>query len=228
MFTWLPVIIYTFLQRINLCPINSFFGGNYIMTEHHTQLTSSEIASIWTAYMNDSMSKCVLGYFLKTVEDEEIHSIIQFAYDLASTHIEKLTNIFQEELIPTPTGFTYDNDVNLNAPRLYTDPYMLTYINHMAKLGLVGYSGFVAMSARDDIRAIYREGLNETLELFDRSSKVLLSKGLFVRSPYIAYPTATDYVDKKKYLSGFSFFSKQRPLNAIEVSHLYMNFQTNQ
>ncbi|MGM7719676.1 DUF3231 family protein [Metabacillus sp. Hm71] len=196
------------------------------MTEHHTQLTSAEIASIWTAYMNDSMSKCILGYFLKDVEDEEIKSVIAFAYDLSSTHLEKLTIIFQEELIPIPTGFT-NEDVNMNAPRLYTDPFMLIYINHMAKLGLIGYSGFVSMSARDDMRAYYREALNETSELFERSSKVLLTKGLFVRAPYIAYPTSTDYVDSKKYLSGTSIFSKQRPLNAVEISHLYMNIQTN-
>jgi hypothetical protein len=55
--------------------------------------------------MNDSMSKCDLGYFLKHVEDEEIKAVIQYAYDLSSTHLEKLTSFFQEELIPTPTGF---------------------------------------------------------------------------------------------------------------------------
>ncbi|MFE8695929.1 DUF3231 family protein [Cytobacillus sp. FJAT-53684] len=192
-----------------------------------TKLTSAEIASIWTSYMNDSMSKCILGYFLKDVEDEEIRAVVQYAYDLSSAHIEKLTAIFQAEKIPTPTGFTYDNDVNLNAPRMYTDMFMLTYINHMAKVGLLGYSGFVSMSARDDIRAYYREGLNETSKLFERSTKTLLAKGLFVRMPYIAYPTKTDFVDTKKYLSGLSLFSKQRPLNAIEISHLSMNIQTN-
>ncbi|KKI91279.1 hypothetical protein WQ54_15785 [Bacillus sp. SA1-12] len=196
------------------------------MTEHNIQLTSAEIACIWTSYMNDSMSKCVLDYFLKDVGDNEIKSVIQFAYDISSTHLEKLTTIFNKEQIPIPTGFT-NEDVNMNAPRLYTDPFMLIYINHMAKLGLLGYSGFVSMSARDDMRAYYREALIETSELFERSSKVLLSKGLFVRAPYIAYPTLTDYVDSKKYLSGTSIFSKQRPLNAIEISHLYMNIQTN-
>ncbi|MFC7686990.1 DUF3231 family protein [Ureibacillus sp. GCM10028918] len=89
------------------------------MTEQQ-KLTSAEIASIWTAYMNDTMSKCVLGYFLKDVEDAEIRSIIKQAYDLASTHIEKLTSIFQEEQIPLPTGFTSE-DVDMNAPRLYMD-----------------------------------------------------------------------------------------------------------
>ncbi|MFP3886420.1 DUF3231 family protein [Priestia filamentosa] len=197
------------------------------MTEYQAKLTSSEIASIWTGYMNDSMSKCVLGYFLKHVQDEEIKSIVQFSYDISSTHLKKLTTIFQKEQIPIPTGFTYDDDVNLNAPALYTDPFMLIYINHMAKIGLLGYGGFISMSAREDMRAYYREGLNETSELYERSSKVALSKGLFVRAPYIPYPTQTDYVDARKYLSGISIFSKQRPLNAVEISHLFMNIQTN-
>ena len=89
----------------------------------------------------------------------------------------------------------------MNAARLYTDTFMLKYINHMAKVGMLAYSGFISMSARKDIRSYYREGLKETSKLYD-GSDVSLSKGLFVRAPYIAYPTKTDYVDSKKYLSG--------------------------
>ncbi|WP_425204123.1 DUF3231 family protein [Priestia megaterium] len=197
------------------------------MTNHHTQLTSSEIASVWTAYMNDSMSKCILSYFLKQVKDPDIRPIIQSTYDISSTHLEKLTNIFHQEKLPLPQAFTMEHDVNLNAPRLYTDPFMLIYINHMTKAGMLAYSGFVSMSAREDIRTYFIRGLQEVSVLFDKSSSVALSKGLFMRSPYIAYPTTTDYVDSKKYLSGFSLFSKQRPLNTIEISHLFMNIQTN-
>ena len=71
-----------------------------MMTEHHAQLTSAEMASIWTAYLNDSMSKCILGYFLKDVEDQEIRSIIQHAYDLSSTHIEKIDSYIPRRTTP--------------------------------------------------------------------------------------------------------------------------------
>ncbi|MFC7688065.1 DUF3231 family protein [Ureibacillus sp. GCM10028918] len=196
------------------------------MTEHLTKLTSSEIGSIWTNYMNDSMSKCVLGYFLKHVEDNEIKSVVQFAYDLSTTHIQKLMSIFQKEEIPTPAGFT-DEDVNMNAPRMYTDQFMLNYIHHMAKIGMLAFSGFTSMSARDDIRNYFIEGLNESSKLYERSSSILLSKGLFTRAPYVAYPTETDYVDSKKYLSGLNPFSNKRPLNMVEIAHLFINIQTN-
>ena len=172
--------------------------------------------------MNDSMAKCILGYFLKDVEDEEIRSIVQMAYDLSSTHLEKLTHFFQEEQLPLPTGFTSE-DVNMNAPRLYTDVYMLIYANHMAKVGMLAYSGFVSMSSRKDIRAYFLEGLTETGNLYDKSTDVALSKGVFVRAPFISYPTKTDFIDSKKYLSGLNPFSKKRPLNAIEISSLFMN-----
>ncbi|WP_019414542.1 DUF3231 family protein [Paenisporosarcina sp. TG20] len=173
------------------------------------------------------MSNCILGYFLKHVEDEETKSIVQFTFDTTSTHIEKLSSIFEKEHIPLPTGFTMDDDVNINAPRLYSDMFMLTFLNHMSKMWLLSYSGFIAMSAREDIRAFFIKGLEETSDLFNRSSEVAISQGFFVRAPYIAYPTKKDYEDSKKYFSGVSFFSKQRPLNTVEISHLYMNIQTN-
>ncbi|MDT3765872.1 DUF3231 family protein [Priestia filamentosa] len=196
------------------------------MTKHPTQLTSAEIACIWTNYMQDSMSKCVLSYLLQTVEDNDIRPLIQWAYDISCTHIEELTTLFQKEQIPLPTGFT-DEDINVNAPRLYTDAFILNYLAHMARVGMLGYSGFTSMGARKDLKTYFIKGLRETSDLFDQSTDLLLEKGLYIRAPYISYPTKTDFVDSHKYLSGFSLFSKQRPLNAIEISHLYMNSITN-
>jgi hypothetical protein len=197
------------------------------MTENYIQLTSAEIACTWSEYMNDTMSKCILGYFLNHVKDEEIRSVVKFAYDISTTHIDKLTKIFQEEQLPIPIGFT-NEDVNINAPRLYSDPFMIQYLAHMAKVGLLAYSAFISMGARKDIKTYFTAGLQETSDLFIKSTDVLLEKGLYIRAPYIAYPTNSTMVESKKYLSGFSFFSKQRPLNAIEISHLYMNILTNQ
>jgi hypothetical protein len=83
------------------------------------------------------------------------------------------------------------------------------------------------MSARKDIRSYFIEGLTEVSNLYDTGADVALSKGLFVKPPYIAYPTKTDFVDSKKYLSGLNPFTNKRPLNAIEITYLHMNTQTN-
>ncbi|MBT2698841.1 DUF3231 family protein [Bacillus sp. ISL-40] len=196
------------------------------MGENKINLTSSEIASLWTTYMNDSMSIQFLNYFLNTVEDSEVRSIIEMALNIPSGDFSYLTELFQQEDFPVPNGLS-DSDVNLNAPRLYTDSFMLTYINHMSKAGMLGYSGFLSMSTRRDIRKFYKNGLNKTADLYDESSEVLLQKGLYVRSPYIDYPKQKDFVDSKSYLSGLNPFTNKRPLNAIEISHLNMNIQNN-
>ena len=55
------------------------------------KLTSAEITSIWTAYMNDSGLICQLQYFLAKAEDEEIRPLIQQALELAQGNVTALT-----------------------------------------------------------------------------------------------------------------------------------------
>jgi hypothetical protein len=172
------------------------------------------------------MSVQFLNHFLSTVEDTEVMSIIEIAHSIASSHISYLSELFQQENLPVPNGFS-ESDVNLNAPRLYTDSFMLTYINHMSRAGMLAFSGLLSMSTRRDIRKFFKEELNKIADLYDEGSEVLLQKGLYVRPPYIDYPKQNDFVDSKSYLSGLNPFTTKRPLNAVEISHLNINIQNN-
>ncbi|WP_208591116.1 DUF3231 family protein [Gracilibacillus suaedae] len=196
------------------------------MSDKMIHLTSSEIASLWTGYMNDSMAKCVLGFMLEHIEDADIKPVIQYAYDLSSSHLEQLLAIFEQDDFAKPNGFTEQN-VNIHAPWLYTDLFCLSYVKHMATVGLVSYGGFISMSYREDIRNYFSQALNETMNLFNQSSEIAQSKGVSPRHPYIEVPKETEYVDSKKYMSGLNPLNQNRPLNAIEISHLYLNIKTN-
>ncbi|MFC0270621.1 DUF3231 family protein [Metabacillus herbersteinensis] len=190
------------------------------------KLTASEIASLWTSYLNDSMAKCVLGQFLQHIEDEAIRSVVQFSYDLSVNHLERLKVIFHEGDLPQPIGFT-EEDVNLGASRLFTEIFCLTYVCHMSKVGMLAYSGFVSMSAREDLREYYIAGLIESAKLYNESTEVALSKGVFVRSPFVEVAKHIEFIEDKGYMSGYSLLKKQRTLNAVETSHLWINIQTN-
>lgn len=196
------------------------------MNENNVSLTSAEIASLWTHYMNDSMAKCITGHLLRHIEDLEIKAIVQSAHDIASGHVEQLRSIFEQEAFAIPNGFT-EQDVNENAPQLFSDIFCLTYVNNMAKVSMVIFSGFIAMSTREDIRKFFTQAITDATGLYNQSCEVALSKGLSMRAPYIEVPKETDYVDSKKYLSGLNPFSEKRPLNAVEIAHLYMNVTTN-
>lgn len=89
-------------------------------TTHNARLTSAELSQLWTGYMQDSLSIYILKHFLQTVEDKEIKSILKHTLELSQAHIPKLTAIFESDNRPVPHGFT-NQDVNLNAPRLFSD-----------------------------------------------------------------------------------------------------------
>jgi len=196
------------------------------MNDSKINLTSSEIGALWAGYMDDSMSKQILGFMLQHIEDQEIKEIVQYAYDLSDKHLDKLVAIFENESYAIPDGFT-KQDVNMNAPWLFTDIFCLTYVNHMTRAGMVAYSGFLATSYREDICEYFLKGLNETGDLYKQSLNIALNKGVNARHPYIEIPKETDYIDSKKYYKGLNPFSSKRPLNAVEISHLYLNTMTN-
>ncbi|WP_170007171.1 DUF3231 family protein [Bacillus fonticola] len=194
--------------------------------KEQVKLTASELAALWSAYINDTMSLCFVQYFKEKNKDPQIAPAIEKAYHMSTTHLQKLRELYEKEELPLPIGFGKE-DVNVDAEQLYSDMFALTFVENMAKVGMVTYSAATGVSTRKDVRHYFMGGLQESAELFDLSSEIGLKTGLFVRAPFIPYPTQVDFVDKKSYLSGYSMFNKQRPLNAIEISHLYMNIQTN-
>ncbi|WP_026562716.1 DUF3231 family protein [Bacillus sp. J37] len=191
---------------------------------HHIRLTSSEVGALWANYIADSMFVCVYKYYLTKVEDEEIKKVLMHALDLSQQHVEVITNIFKEEGHVIPLGFTED-DVNVNAPRLFSDEFFLFYTKHMTKGALVTYGAVLPHTFRNDIREHFMSCISSTMELFNETTDLLLSKGLEVRSPYIPYLQEVDMVERQNFLAGW--WGKQRPLTAPEITHLYSNIQTN-
>ncbi|MEH7383810.1 DUF3231 family protein [Bacillus sp. JJ1521] len=189
------------------------------------RLTAGEIAQLWIQYLNDSASICVLSYFLEKAEDEEIKPIIKFAVDLSQSHLQKITAILQGEKNVVPYGFSLKEDVDLNAPRLYSDSFVLNFINQMAKIGLTSYAGSVAASVRDDIRTYYSECLTETMQLYKNSTDLLLSKGLLVRPPSLPNLEKVEFVKKQWFI--LDVVGEKRPLTAAEVANLFGNLQRN-
>lgn len=197
------------------------------MLEHNTPLTSAEIGSLWTAYMNDGMSQCVLGVMLERIQDDDIKEVVQSSYNSSAGHLDHLTTIFEQEDFAIPNGFNEENDVFQNTPWLFSDVFCVMYVNNMTILGLVAYGGALSMSFREDIRTYFTKRLTETSTLYNQSREIAIAKGISPRPPYIEVPKETDYVNNKDYMSGLNPFSEKRPLNAIEISYLYMNILTN-
>jgi len=120
----------------------------------HSKLTSAELAYLWSTYMADSMSICMLKYFLTHVDDEKIKTLVSHALDLSQQHVEIIREIFTSEGVEIPEGFT-DKDVNLKAKRLFSDLFYLYYIHNMTKGGLVTYGRVLQNTYRHDIHSFF-------------------------------------------------------------------------
>ncbi|MCM3586929.1 DUF3231 family protein [Mesobacillus maritimus] len=192
---------------------------------HQIRLTAGEVTQLWAQYMNDSGSVCMLTYFAEKAEDEDIKPLIEYALKISQNHIEKLTSIFKEEKFAIPYGFKVEEDVNLQAPRLYSDSYALTFVHQMAMIGLTNYAAAVSASVREDISDYYMECLSETMELFKKAKQVLLQKGLMIRAPYIPNLAEIEFVKKQSFV--WDIFGNKRPLIAAEISNLFSNLQRN-
>lgn len=181
-------------------------------------LTSSEISGLWNSYMGDSLTIRVTEYFLNRVEDTETHTILQHTNDLSNQHVSEITELFNQAGLPIPEGFT-DNDVNINAPRLFTDSFYLSYISFMARVGMHNYTLILNQMARSDIRDYFSKRVNETVDLYNKSTELRLSKGIFVRAPYVEIPKKVQYIKGQSFM--LDFFGEKRSMLLGEVTQLF-------
>lgn len=175
--------------------------------------------------MNNSMSKCELMYFKEKTQDEEIRTVINFAISITEKMLQNITEIYIKENHPIPVAFSENEDVNINAPALYSDTFFLNFVHNMARHGLTAYGAALAGSTRSDVLDLFSSAVNLTRELYFKSLKVSLEKGLYSRAAYIPIPEQVEFIEKKGYLTGW--FGERRPINSLEIMHFYENMQRN-
>jgi hypothetical protein len=195
-----------------------------MQSDNNIKLTSAEISQLWSAYMSDSLSICVLKYFFETAEDPEIRPVVDYALKLAQAHIEKLTIIFNGEKFPIPYGFN-EEDVDITAPRLFSDTYFLYYLQQWSSIGVNTYSISLTLASRSDVFDYFSECIDDSKKLLKKTRNILLSKGLYIRAPYVTTPKKVDFIQKQNFLTGW--FGERRALTTLEVASLYANLQRN-
>lgn len=188
------------------------------------KLTSTEIGALWTTYMNDSLVTDVLRYFLEKVKDSEIKPNIEYALSITQGHIQRISDIFNKEGYPIPQGFT-EEDVNINAPTLYTDNFYLFYLRNIARLNLDAYGIALTLMSRQDTIDFFTDGIFTATELTRRVINTIITKGLLIAPPNIIIPDKIDFIKKNSFLTGF--LGEHRRLTALEISLLYANIQLN-
>jgi hypothetical protein len=192
------------------------------ISKRKVKTTSSEHGILWSQYINDTLSVCVLKYFLKDVKEEQTKGVLEEALRIAEGHIVKIKKFLSDENLPIPVGFT-EEDVNLEAPTLFSDVFKILYMHIMALHGMTRYAGAVSSCLRDDYIQYYSECTKETLNLYAKASKVVVDLGVITRPPIFHNKQNVEFVNKQSYMAGW--FGNRRPINAMEISGTYLNLQ---
>jgi hypothetical protein len=190
-----------------------------------SRLTSSEMSGFWTGLMFVSPIHYVLKSFLTHVEDETIRTFVELCHTKSKEHMDGIISFLNKENFPVPRAIT-QNDVNLETPRLYSDVFYLNYLKQMTQSALMTYATFYSGSTRNDIRQFFGKLVDDLQSLDDKAIEILLSKGLYTRSPYIPIPKEAEVVKKSNLLTGF-FNNNRRHLTVMEINQLFLNAQTN-
>lgn len=196
------------------------------MKEHqqNKKLNASEIGDLFANYLGDSLFSCIFEHHLQVVEDDEIKEFIEFSLSTSKKHLALLEEIYKKETIPIPVGFG-EQDVNKEAPRLFSDMYMVFYITEMSVAGLQTYAGALTSAIRQDIIDYFDMCVQDTILTYKKGIQLLLSKGMDIAPPTIPYPKKVDFVEKESFISMIA--GKNRPLTAMEIKHLQRNINTN-
>ncbi|MBT2706151.1 DUF3231 family protein [Bacillus sp. ISL-35] len=184
------------------------------------KLTAAEVSALWLQYMGDSMAICVYKYFNNIVENKEIKPILEFALELAGSHIKKITEFLSSANFQIPIGFS-ESDVNINAPRLFSDQFLLFYSYIMTIHGLSAYSLAITNSERRDIQNYFFECTVTSNELFQKIMELARKQPKYKSIPSIPSPHGNKFMESPRFIS--NLVGDKRPLNSSEISTLFFN-----
>lgn len=188
-------------------------------------LTSTEVTGLWDTYMNDSLAVCTLKHFINTLHDEEIRHILQLALDISNRHIQAVTDKFNQEGLPIPKGFD-ENDVNMNAPKLFTDPFYLFYLISLGQVGMTNYALILNHVGRPDIRDFFSTCIQESIDLFNITADALQQQGLYIKAPRVEFVKNIDFIDKQNFFSG-GWVGKKRSMLGREITAIFASLRYN-
>jgi polyhydroxyalkanoate synthesis regulator protein len=183
-------------------------------------LTAAEVSALWLQYMGDSMAICVYKYFLNIVENKEIKPILEKSLQLSESHITKITDFLINANFQIPIGFT-ENDVNIHAPRLFSDQFLLFYSYIMTIHGLTAYSLAITNTERQDIQDYFFECTVSSKELFQKIVELAKNQPKYASVPSIPSPHGAKFIESPGFIS--NLIGDKRPLNSAEISTLFFN-----
>ena len=194
--------------------------------EAKIQLTSTELGRLWMAYQIRSSMIAIFRNIRDRTIDEEAKGILNLSLIEDEKVISELSKIINNQNAVIPIAFD-DRDIFRDAPALFDDLFNIMFLRQMMKLSL-GYSTlYMASSYMKEVEEIFKLIHASAEKFYVLTTDYLLSKGVLAKPPYVTMPTKVEFIEDKKYVSGFKVLNDKRALNTIEVGYIYEAIEDN-
>jgi hypothetical protein len=193
------------------------------MATQSVRLTAPETGYLWAGYLVDHMSSCLLVRFHSQAKDQEIKELLHAAMSFGQAQLEKRRELMKEEGIPLPAGFSFEEDIHMAVPPVFSDKIYGSYLLTASRLGLVFHANALAHAIREDLREFAAESLHGTGRLYNRVMALLLEKGEYLRPPVVTSQDQAEFIRKPSFLNGF--LGDRRPLTGIEIAGIYSSME---
>ena len=189
-------------------------------------LSASELGTLWMTYQQKTMVARMLDYFIEKSDDDKAKEIMGNLQNDIQLFIDKLITLFEEEKAVIPVGYT-KSDVHVNAPKLYDQDFDIHFVRVMKAISMGMHSLHLCMGYRPDIMQLYIDLTAMTQKYYIQATTFLLERGTLIKPPHITMPNEVEFATNQDYLRGIKIMGDKRPLNSVEVAHLYHAIENN-
>lgn len=186
--------------------------------------SSCEISGLWVNYQSESIHRCGLVYFLQHINDEDIKQLLEESLTVTNKRLNKMVVLFKTYDHLVPEGFS-DLDINLEAPRLFSDTLYLYYLLQTIEFEMTIYDLSMRDAINEDLMHFYDTAIQDTLQIQLKTKKLAKQKGLYIPAPSIPKQAQIEFVKRDRFLSGW--FGDKRPLLGIEITQLVQHSKRN-
>lgn len=191
-----------------------------------TKISSGEIGTLWMTFQMKTLLQQMMSYFAsKTMEQKAKDILTNYVNDNVA-YIDEIKTIFDKEKAVIPRGFDR-TDVFNDAPSLFDDMFHIIFLRTMTTGMLAFNSVHLDMSFRQDVRDYFTKAWLFSKDIYNICTDYLTEQGVLVRPPYVIMPKQVEFIEEKKYMSGFRMRRGKRSLNTLEVAYIFQIIQIN-
>jgi hypothetical protein len=189
-------------------------------------ISASEVGTLWLTYQEKTLIMRILEYFIKKADDDEARNILGGLWQELHYYVLEIEKIFKQQGVAIPAGFKKE-DVNLEAPKLFDNGFDIMFLRILKEVSMGMYTINMNMAYNDDVMQIYEGLTTVTHKIYKLATLFLLQKGILTLPPKVTMPKTTEFIESKKYMSGFNPFHSKRAINDIELGFLHHGIESN-